>query len=37
MGEGDARPEIVKLNRSHAIDRFDCSVASLNNFLKHYA
>jgi GNAT superfamily N-acetyltransferase len=37
MGESDARPEIVKLNRSHAIDQFDCSVASLNNFLKHYA
>jgi hypothetical protein len=37
MGEGDARPEIVKLNRSHAIDRFDCGAASLNNFLKQYA
>jgi GNAT superfamily N-acetyltransferase len=36
MGEGDARPEIVKLSRSHEIDRFDCNVASLNNFLEHY-
>jgi GNAT superfamily N-acetyltransferase len=37
MGEGDSKPGIVKLNRSHAIDRFDCGAASLNNFLKQYA
>jgi GNAT superfamily N-acetyltransferase len=37
MGEGDSNPAIVKLNRSHAIDRFDCGVTSLNNFLKQYA
>jgi GNAT superfamily N-acetyltransferase len=32
-----SRPEIVKLHRSHALDRFDCGVVSLNNFLKQYA
>jgi GNAT superfamily N-acetyltransferase len=37
MGEGESKPSIVKLNRSHAIDRFDCGVTSLNNFLKQYA
>jgi len=37
MGEGAARPQIVKLHRSHALDRFDCGAVSLNNFLKQYA
>jgi GNAT superfamily N-acetyltransferase len=37
MEEGAAKPQIVKLQRSHALDRFDCGVASLNNFLKQYA
>jgi GNAT superfamily N-acetyltransferase len=37
MREGDPQPAIIKLHRSHAIDRFDCGVASLNNFLKQYA
>ena len=37
MGEGAAQPKIVKLDRSHTLDRFDCGVASLNNFIKQYA
>jgi GNAT superfamily N-acetyltransferase len=37
MGEGAARPQIVKLLRSHVLDRFDCGAAPLNNFLKQYA
>jgi GNAT superfamily N-acetyltransferase len=31
------RPEIIRLDRSHSLDRFDCGAASLNNFLKRYA
>jgi GNAT superfamily N-acetyltransferase len=34
MGERAAKPQIVKLQRSLALDRF--GVASLNNFLKQY-
>jgi GNAT superfamily N-acetyltransferase len=37
MGEGPAQPQIIKLHRSHVLDRFDCGVVSLNNFLKRYA
>jgi GNAT superfamily N-acetyltransferase len=37
MREGAARPHIVKLHRSLALERFDCGAASLNNFLKQYA
>lgn len=36
-GEGATKPKVVKLHRSHALDRFDCGVPSLNNFLKQYA
>jgi GNAT superfamily N-acetyltransferase len=37
MREAAARPQIVKLHRSLTLDRFDCGVNSLNNFLKQYA
>jgi GNAT superfamily N-acetyltransferase len=37
MREAAARPHIVKLHRSLALERFDCGTASLNNFLKQYA
>jgi GNAT superfamily N-acetyltransferase len=37
MEEGAAKLQIAKLQRSHALDQFDCGVASLNNFLKQYA
>ena len=32
-----AKPRIVKLQRSHVLDRFDCGIVSLNNFLKQFA
>lgn len=37
MEEQAAKPQIVKLQRSHMPDRFDCGIAALNNFLKQYA